>query len=291
MLLMRTPYDKNAAQSGSGYDHPVLVGGSRLRGRRPGLPRAATAPRATSTRSATRRPDGYDTIEWAARLPGSDGRVAMYGFSYPGADAAPRRDERPAEPRCDRPGLHVRRRTRRVDLQRRRLRARVRGQLGGGPRARHGAQARGRPGMTRLEGAPAARTLVRGTSRWPTRPPSTRDEAPYYRRLARPPRLRRVLAGDGDRRGLLADRGSRPPCRRLVRRLPRGTIQNFVGDRSEGRGRGRSSWSGPGTHGPWEPPLGAGAASAAPHVVNDWQLRFLDEVVEGRPRRGSSTRP
>jgi putative CocE/NonD family hydrolase len=29
--------------------------------------------------------DGYDTIEWAARLPKSNGRVGMYGFSYPGA--------------------------------------------------------------------------------------------------------------------------------------------------------------------------------------------------------------
>ena len=29
--------------------------------------------------------DGYDTIEWAARLPGSSGKVGMYGFSYAGA--------------------------------------------------------------------------------------------------------------------------------------------------------------------------------------------------------------
>jgi uncharacterized protein len=29
--------------------------------------------------------DGYDTIEWAARLPGSNGKVGMYGFSYVGA--------------------------------------------------------------------------------------------------------------------------------------------------------------------------------------------------------------
>ncbi|MGN6187513.1 MAG: CocE/NonD family hydrolase [Conexibacter sp.] len=28
------------------------------------------------------REDGYDTVEWAARLPGSDGRVGMYGCSY-----------------------------------------------------------------------------------------------------------------------------------------------------------------------------------------------------------------
>jgi putative CocE/NonD family hydrolase len=29
--------------------------------------------------------DGYDTIEWAAKLPKSNGKVGMYGFSYPGA--------------------------------------------------------------------------------------------------------------------------------------------------------------------------------------------------------------
>lgn len=28
--------------------------------------------------------DGYDTVEWAARLPGSNGKVGMYGFSYQG---------------------------------------------------------------------------------------------------------------------------------------------------------------------------------------------------------------
>jgi len=33
----------------------------------------------------TEATDGYDTIEWAASLPKSNGRVGMYGFSYPGA--------------------------------------------------------------------------------------------------------------------------------------------------------------------------------------------------------------
>ncbi|TYB45688.1 CocE/NonD family hydrolase [Actinomadura chibensis] len=28
--------------------------------------------------------DGYDTIEWSAKLPHSNGKVGMYGFSYPG---------------------------------------------------------------------------------------------------------------------------------------------------------------------------------------------------------------
>ncbi len=29
--------------------------------------------------------DGHDSVEWAAQLEGSNGSVAMYGFSYPGA--------------------------------------------------------------------------------------------------------------------------------------------------------------------------------------------------------------
>src|SRR6202040_2236188 len=29
--------------------------------------------------------DGYDSVEWAAALPGSDGKVGMYGSSYVGA--------------------------------------------------------------------------------------------------------------------------------------------------------------------------------------------------------------
>src|SRR5918995_4389631 len=29
--------------------------------------------------------DGYDSVEWAAALPGSNGRVGMYGYSYVGA--------------------------------------------------------------------------------------------------------------------------------------------------------------------------------------------------------------
>ena len=39
---------------------------------------------------------------------------------------------------------------------------------------------------------------------------------------------------------------------------------------------------GPWQHGPWTPLLGAGGDAAAP-ALNDWQLRFLDEVVKGEP--------
>ncbi|MFC9739399.1 CocE/NonD family hydrolase [Streptomyces noursei] len=39
--------------------------------------------------------DGYDSVEWAARLPGSNGRVGMYGSSYVGATQWLAAQERP----------------------------------------------------------------------------------------------------------------------------------------------------------------------------------------------------
>ena len=45
----------------------------------------STGPTATFYTFRNEATDGYDTIEWAARLPKANGRVGMYGFSYPGA--------------------------------------------------------------------------------------------------------------------------------------------------------------------------------------------------------------
>jgi uncharacterized protein len=84
VLLMREPYDKSTAQTGSGYAHPswwagqgwvVVVQDCRGRFRSEGewYPFVHEAE------------DGYDAVAWASRLSGADGRVAMYGFSYPGA--------------------------------------------------------------------------------------------------------------------------------------------------------------------------------------------------------------
>jgi putative CocE/NonD family hydrolase len=84
VLLMRTPYDKTMGESDVGYSHPswfarqgFLVVVQDCRGR--WSSEGAFEP------FANEASDGVETIEWAARLPGSDGRVTMYGFSYPGA--------------------------------------------------------------------------------------------------------------------------------------------------------------------------------------------------------------
>ncbi len=83
VLLMRLPYDKQAAQT---YvyappefyaSHCYIVVIQDVRGQ------YASGGEFYPFRDDMA--DGYDTVEWAAALPGSTGKVGMYGFSYVGA--------------------------------------------------------------------------------------------------------------------------------------------------------------------------------------------------------------
>lgn len=82
VLLMRQPYGRKIASTVT-YAHPswyaahgYLVVIQDVRGR--GSSEGEFDP------FVHEREDGYDAVEWAARLPGANGRVGMYGFSYQG---------------------------------------------------------------------------------------------------------------------------------------------------------------------------------------------------------------
>lgn len=79
VLLQRTPYDKNNEVSiglqGAARGYVVIV--QDVRGRYTSDGEWYTFKHESD--------DGYDTIEWAAALPYSDGRVGMFGGSYVGA--------------------------------------------------------------------------------------------------------------------------------------------------------------------------------------------------------------
>lgn len=85
VILMRTQYGKSEAQvEPRRYQTPdwfashcylVVVQDIRGQGRSDG----------TFVEFAHDQDDGYDTVEWAAQLPGSNGKVGMYGSSYVGA--------------------------------------------------------------------------------------------------------------------------------------------------------------------------------------------------------------
>jgi uncharacterized protein len=83
VLLMRTPYDKTQAST-INYAHPgwyaeqgYLVVLQDVRG--------CWASEGDFEPFAHEQLDGHDAIEWAASLPGANGRVGMYGGSYVGA--------------------------------------------------------------------------------------------------------------------------------------------------------------------------------------------------------------
>src|SRR5205823_3689779 len=80
VALTRTPYGKDFASSG-----PIL---DAVRMARAGYIVVIQDTRGRFTSEGTWTPfmcedeDGYDTVEWAAQLPGSNGNVGMWGASY-----------------------------------------------------------------------------------------------------------------------------------------------------------------------------------------------------------------
>lgn len=84
VILMRTQYGKTDAQAGSRYQPPewfashcYLVVVQDIRGQ--------GASGGTFSEFTHDQSDGYDSVEWAAALTGSNGKVGMYGSSYVGA--------------------------------------------------------------------------------------------------------------------------------------------------------------------------------------------------------------
>ena len=83
VILMRLPYNKATAQTYV-YQSPAfyaaqcyIVAIQDVRGQ--------YASQGSFYPFRDEMHDGYDSVEWAAALPQSNGRVGMYGFSYVGA--------------------------------------------------------------------------------------------------------------------------------------------------------------------------------------------------------------
>ncbi|WP_405168105.1 CocE/NonD family hydrolase [Nocardia sp. NBC_01499] len=75
VILMRTQYGKDSAQIQPPHCYMLVIQDIRGLGKSDG----------TFAEFANDMKDGYDTVEWAAALPGSNGKVGMYGSSYVGA--------------------------------------------------------------------------------------------------------------------------------------------------------------------------------------------------------------
>jgi uncharacterized protein len=84
VLLSRSPYGKTVNVSTFGSAHPIWLA-------QKGYMVVVQDTRGRYSSDGEFYPflhemeDGYDTVEWTAGLPGADGRVGMFGFSYVGA--------------------------------------------------------------------------------------------------------------------------------------------------------------------------------------------------------------
>lgn len=102
-LVQRTPYDKTVAQQIT-YQHPAWYA-------RRGYVVVVQDPRGRFASDGEFHPyqdeaaDSADTIAWAACLPGVNGKVATYGFSYPGANQLLGAAEGPEALVCIAPGF------------------------------------------------------------------------------------------------------------------------------------------------------------------------------------------
>ena len=104
VLLARSPYDKRVNVSTFGNTHPAWYASHGYM-----VVIQDTRGRYTSEGDfypfAHEMDDGYDTVEWAAALPGSNGDVGMFGFSYVGATQLLAAVTRPPSLRAIAPGF------------------------------------------------------------------------------------------------------------------------------------------------------------------------------------------
>lgn len=276
VLLMRDPYDKAGAQTGSGYAHPavwarrgyvVAVQDCRGRFRSEGV----FEPFVHEAR------DGYDTVEWAAQLPGADGRVVMYGFSYVGATQLLAALERPPSLVGIMPGFTASSYYDGWTYEGGALSLAFAASWAAGL-AYDGARGR-RDGaaMRRLEAAFSDSAWLSGLP-LEELGPLRRDEAScFFDWLEHP-------SEDGYWRAtsIREDYGRiQVPGLHLAGWYDvflTGSVENFCG--LAGR---QKLVVGPWVHGPWVPTPGSGGGGeAAAGAVDDWSCRFLDVVLHER---------
>lgn len=285
VLLMRLPYGKTTAGANWGYAHPAwyaehgyVVVVQDVRGR--------YASDGVFTPFLDEEADGYESVEWAAGLPGSNGKVGMYGFSYPGATQLLAAIARPPSLAAIAPGftsaqfyegwaysggafslasmagwasflaLEAARRAGDEEAH-----AALLGSLGAAPALYWK--------LPVCDYLPLLDTYAPYFSDWLDHP--AYDD--YWRRTAIDEDFSRIEVP-----GL--------HCGGWYDIFHSGTVANFRGIRSAPQ----KLLMGPWQHSPWRAIGAAGRKDAGANEIDDWHLRFFDEVLKGE-RRGVFDHP
>lgn len=282
VLLMRLPYDKTQAET-IGYAHPAwyarqgyIVAVQDCRGRWQSDGEWYPFQYETT--------DGYDAIEWAARLPNSSNQVGMFGFSYAGATQLLPATARPPSLRSICPAF-------------------TGSQYYDGWTYNNGAfslafaaswatdlaQVRARRDRDDREYAELVAAFQSAPSWYPhlplsDYPPLAGDAAPYFHDwLAHP-----TYDDYWSRWSIDEDYGRvSVPALHIAGWYDiflNGSVRNFTGlQQSAGNETARRNQKlliGPWMHLPWEPLGGAGDDEAGPHAIDNWQIRWFDQFLK-----------
>ena len=293
VLLMRLPYDKRQAE-GLNYAHPswyarhgYVVVVQDCRGR--------WASEGEWYPFRDEAADGAATIEWAARLPGANGRVGMYGASYAGATQLLAATHRPPSLATICPAVTASRYDEGWTYEG--------GALSLAFVASWATQLAMDQARRRGDAAEFARLVSAfnnghdwyGCLPLSAYPPLANGVAPYFQDwLAHPPDddVWRRWSIEADYRRIVA------PALHVAGWYDvflGGSVRNFVGLRraagNEVARRGQKLLVGPWTHLPWVSVCDHFDSVAGPRVVDDWQLRWFDHILKGEPDDGLLTSP
>ncbi len=225
VILIRLPYDKTQAENIT-YSHPswyaqrgYMVVVQDVRG--------YWASEGEFTPFLNEAEDGYDTIEWAARLPGANGRVGMYGFSYAGATQLMPATLRPPSLVTVCPALTASQYYEGWTYNQGALALAFTMSWAVNLAEMEARRAKDDEAMASLRAAFANSQGWNWYLPLAEFPPLSGKYGELFLRLAGPPHLRRLLAALEYRRGLQPPHRSRAAHRRLVRHLPLRLGQEF----------------------------------------------------------------
>ena len=283
VILIRQPYDKTGAEN-IAYAHPAwyaahgyIVVAQDNRGR--------WASDGVWYPFRDETDDGVDTIAWVAALPGSSGKVGMYGMSYGGATQMMPATQRPPALAAICPAMtgsqYYEGWTYNGGALALAFAASWATMLTADTRRRRG----DREGMARAAADFAA------TPQWAwflpleAYPPITREDGPYFFDwLAHP------TYDDYWRQWSIDEDYSRldVPALHIAGWYDvflGGTVKNYVGMRREG-GTAETREAqrlviGPWYHIPWKPVVQANEQDAHPGLVDDWQIAWFDRHLKG----------
>ena len=275
-VLISGPYDKGVSESNVGFAHPSWFA-------RQGYIVVAHDTRGRFSSEGTFNPffhEGTDVacvIEWAAQLEGCDGRVATYGFSYPGLNQLLAAQEHPAPLEAIAPSFTAGSPYREWFYSQGALELGFAASWSNYLALDGAARRNDDAALAQLGAALADAASWYWAQPLIAYPPLADGHAPYFFDWLAHPTFDSFWQSIEVDHTAIQQPGLHVGGWYDV--FIRGTVRNFA-ELSKAGHAPQKLVIGPWHHMPWKP-LGGASPDAGPRVVDEWHVRFWDETLKG----------